>query len=89
MFVVALACLSVGVGAACYDGGGGFTLANWPRCTEASGNLSVYSGLSQDGQFVKLGLHAKGHTRGHIDLDTCIRILVQDGALWVLLGMVG
>lgn len=52
------------VAGACYDGGGGFTLAHWPRCVEASGNLSVYSGLGQNGQFVKLGLHAKSHTRG-------------------------
>lgn len=48
----------------CYDGGGGFTVANWPRCVEASENLSVYSGLSQDGQFVKLGMHAVGHSKG-------------------------
>lgn len=50
----------------CYDGGGGFTVANWPRCVEASENLSVYSGLSQDGQFVKLGMHAVGHSKGYI-----------------------
>lgn len=50
--------------AKCYDGGGNFKLVTWPRCQDASDFISVYSGLSADGQFVKIGLQAQNHSKG-------------------------
>jgi hypothetical protein len=64
MFALFLLGAGTVVNAKCYDGGGNFMVATWPRCHEASPSLSVYSGLSTDGLFVKLGLHAQGHTKG-------------------------
>lgn len=55
---------SILVNARCYDDGGNFAAAAWPYCTEASPNLSLYSGHSDDGQYVKLGVHIHNHTRG-------------------------
>lgn len=41
-----------------------FTASNWPICHIVSENITLYSGLSVDGQFLKLGMHIANHKDG-------------------------